>query len=471
MSQRFFCGISVGKMQGTNFVHMNQSYDIVLTTYATLGKCWKSMSIEKRATRNPLGIPKELLTKEKRAPLFFGRRFHTVVYDESHTMSKVASNCTQAALNVQAHSVICSTGTVLTRDMEDVRTQLRLMGYADDPRTDLSKNMFSLTKKQAKLALKPVVRHVQLVEPNQTEATILRAGTKARRRIQYKLRKLKRQGHAETAEYERTLNRLRQCDTYLSMVTLAATDFGKYEKEAQLDGLINMFKLEDELKMAFYQKEEDLGHKSSKVQATLKVVEAINEACLIFSSYKCILHILKLLFEERKMHVFMMTGDTKSADRTRIISEVDMRARRGEKVVFLVTMGLGMGWTCNGLRNIVMLAPEWNKSSSDQSAARCHRVGQVQQVHIYDLHTTGSLEDTKAQSSKRKGSLLDSVVSKKKILSLAQEEKEMAEKKEADRKKTREVAERMKALFGDKQTDNTGNTKEEEEDLTDLFTT
>lgn len=69
----------------------------------------------------------------------------------------------------------------------------------------------------------------------------------------------------------------------------------------------------------------------------------------------------------------------------------------------------GYGLNLQFARNVVYYSNDWDYATRAQSEDRVHRLGQEQDVHIYDLACYGSLDMRILQCLKRKEHLLENI--------------------------------------------------------------
>ena len=448
--RKFFSGIQVGIMHSRSIINPITPYDVVLTTYGTLASEWIGLDMDNIRKRRVVGFKDEELVDTK-AKYFFGQFFHCVIYDESgHMLCKWGTTRTQAALNIRSRRTICLSGTPIVNSYDDLRVQLACMGH--DPnvaQVDLKHIFFSLTKVDAGLKLPEKTKEVHVVTPNRVETKCILAGHIRLRMIKCMISKLRRQGSQGTEAYIRLTNALHEVHTYLSMLSLA----GACINRNSVFRLLAKFKIQEDIRVHFMDREGVLGKKSSKVQAVAQFVGSLDCACGIFSPYIGVLNMLKEVLEEQGVDVYIITGKTELRERMQIIQYVNKRAK-DQKVVLLATSKLGMGWNCTNIHVGIMVAPEWTQATTDQCGDRFHRIGQTQIVHMHYFQTKGSLEVDKDRSSKRKASILDQAKKNKTMLSakeikarekkaLEEAKKEM-EKEMAHTKATKTAKKRIK---------------------------
>ena len=72
------------------------------------------------------------------------------------------------------------------------------------------------------------------------------------------------------------------------------------------------------------------------------------------------------------------------------------------RVLVLTYRGGAHGLNLQVARNVFFIDPDWNPAILMQAMARCYRIGQTQDVHVYNLVTANSLEERVQQVIQRK---------------------------------------------------------------------
>ena len=62
-----------------------------------------------------------------------------------------------------------------------------------------------------------------------------------------------------------------------------------------------------------------------------------------------------------------------------------------EQVIFLLNLG-GLGVTLTAANTVIFYDNDWNPTMDAQATDRAHRIGQSQDVNVYQLVTKGTIE-------------------------------------------------------------------------------
>lgn len=127
-----------------------------------------------------------------------------------------------------------------------------------------------------------------------------------------------------------------------------------------------------------------------------KVIELIKESngkdkILLFSQFTKALKKLSIKFDIENIPYCYLDGNTKAAERIKIVEEFN---NNEEKRVFLISLKAGgTGLNLTSANTVIHLDPWWNPSIEDQATDRAHRIGQKNNVKVIKLITKGTIEE------------------------------------------------------------------------------
>lgn len=107
--------------------------------------------------------------------------------------------------------------------------------------------------------------------------------------------------------------------------------------------------------------------------------------------------VINLYAEElRKLGIaaFVLTGETKQDDRTRMIAAFQDPNQTFARVFLLNTMAGGVSVTLDAADDLVFLDKTWIPDDQEQVEDRIHRVSRIHNVNIYSLISEGTIEET-----------------------------------------------------------------------------
>ena len=153
---------------------------------------------------------------------------------------------------------------------------------------------------------------------------------------------------------------------------------------------------------------------SSKLIQCMEIIEdAINSGhrILLFSGYTSMFEIIQKELSKRNIKYFKLTGQTKVSER---IDLVDKFNSSQEYKVFLISLKAGgTGLNLTGADMVIHFDPWWNSSAENQATDRAYRIGQKNNVQVYKLITSNSIEEKIYELQQKKTELIDNMLSTK----------------------------------------------------------
>ena len=140
-----------------------------------------------------------------------------------------------------------------------------------------------------------------------------------------------------------------------------------------------------------------------KFQRTKEIFETKvpkGEKLIVFSGFK---GVLKHLSTTWSVPHVLVHGETK--DRADQFHE--FRSSDTTNVLLLTSQVGSVGLNLQEANHIILLDPWWNFVQSDQAEARCHRIGQKREVHIWRLYIKNSIEQRMLDMCQSKSGLAD----------------------------------------------------------------
>jgi superfamily II DNA or RNA helicase len=126
---------------------------------------------------------------------------------------------------------------------------------------------------------------------------------------------------------------------------------------------------------------------------------------LVFSQFTRMLDLLAQGLDERRITFVELTGATQ--DRQRAVDRFEGR----EVDVFLISLKAGgTGLNLTSADTVVHYDPWWNAASQAQATDRAYRIGQTRPVFVYNLITTGTVEERMLQLQQKKSELARSLL-------------------------------------------------------------
>lgn len=155
---------------------------------------------------------------------------------------------------------------------------------------------------------------------------------------------------------------------------------------------------------------------SSEIQCSAKldrmeelVADSIanGQQVVIFSNWTTITHEVENRLSDYKVGV--ITGETPDTERQWVVDEF----QNGELDVVVGTSGaMGVGITLHAASIEIFLDHPWNKANYEQCVDRCHRIGQKNNLTIYNIMAKNTIDERIWELVKRKGELSDQIIDK-----------------------------------------------------------
>ena len=157
---------------------------------------------------------------------------------------------------------------------------------------------------------------------------------------------------------------------------------------------------------------EDYTGQSSKLEQCMQVIkDAIyaGHKILIFSGFTSMFDIITKRLEKEEIPYFMLTGKTKVETRIQMVDEFNTR---DDVKVFLISLKAGgTGLNLTGADMVIHYDPWWNLSAENQATDRAYRIGQRNNVQVFKLISSGTIEEKIINLQERKKDLTNSVIS------------------------------------------------------------
>lgn len=158
----------------------------------------------------------------------------------------------------------------------------------------------------------------------------------------------------------------------------------------------------------------DSREKPGKMVQTLDIIQneiSNGHKILLFSQFTSMLAILKRELRALNVKCFILEGETKKADRLKLVKEFN--EYDGPAVFLISLLAGGTGLNLTGADVVIHYDPWWNVAMENQATDRAHRIGQQNTVKIYKMVTKDTIEQRIIEMQKKKASLANSILSGK----------------------------------------------------------
>lgn len=129
-----------------------------------------------------------------------------------------------------------------------------------------------------------------------------------------------------------------------------------------------------------------------------------NESVVVFSQWTCVTDLLVPYLEKLGYKVACITGATNSTNRQNIVDNF----QKGNYDVLVGTIGAaGTGLTLTHAHTMIFLDQPWTYANYSQACDRIYRIGQKNNVTIYNFICRDTIDETIWQTVKKKGKMSD----------------------------------------------------------------
>ena len=149
----------------------------------------------------------------------------------------------------------------------------------------------------------------------------------------------------------------------------------------------------------------DAKNASAKLDAICELVSTCmdeGKKVLVFSQFTSFLDLIGTRLAEQGVDFYTITGETPKKRRVELVDEFN-----GNDVpVFLISLKAGnTGLNLVGASVVVHADPWWNAAAQNQATDRAHRIGQTQDVNVYQIVAKDTIEERILKLQEKKSEL------------------------------------------------------------------
>ncbi len=333
---------------------------------------------------------------QQEAELLAGIQWETLLLDEAQAIKNMATQRSQAAMNLQAGFKFVTTGTPLENHLGELWNLFRfinpgLLGSHKSFSTRFSGPIERQQDKKARGHLKKLIQPFILRRTKNQVLEELPPRTEIIHHVEL--------SGEEMAFYEA----LRQ----QAVERLASADGTEGDRRFQI--LAELMRLRraccnPRLIMP------EVGLHGAKLTAFIEIVEELREGghkALVFSQFVDHLAIIRRELDQRQISYQYLDGATAIKERQRSVNSF----QAGEGELFLISLKAGgVGLNLTAADYVIHMDPWWNPAVEDQASDRAHRIGQQRPVTIYRLVAKNTIEEQIVALHSQKRDLADSLL-------------------------------------------------------------
>ncbi len=155
----------------------------------------------------------------------------------------------------------------------------------------------------------------------------------------------------------------------------------------------------------------DYSGESAKLNQCMELIEgaiSANHKILLFSGFTSMFDIITKELEQRGIEYSILTGQTKVDTRIEMVDEFNKD--KNIKVFLISLKAGGTGLNLTGADIVIHFDPWWNLSAQNQATDRAYRIGQKNNVQVFKLITSNSIEEKIQKLQERKMDLSEQVI-------------------------------------------------------------
>ncbi|HHX60478.1 MAG TPA: DEAD/DEAH box helicase, partial [Epulopiscium sp.] len=155
---------------------------------------------------------------------------------------------------------------------------------------------------------------------------------------------------------------------------------------------------------------EDYTGQSGKLDLCMELIEDSTKGghrILLFSQFTTMLDKISEELNHRGIKHLMLTGSTRTEKRMGLVDKFN----EGQVPIFLISLkagGTGLNLTAADI--VIHYDPWWNLSAQNQATDRAYRMGQTNNVQVFQLIAKDSIEEKIQKLQERKKDLTESVI-------------------------------------------------------------
>ena len=320
--------------------------------------------------------------------------------DESQVFANPGTKTYRAVMGVYGQSKWCLTGTPIRNECTDLYAQLRWCGMSDViastpllwkrrvhegvfDRYRLDRFILNMDYTKAGVKLPEKKRHVIAVELESDEEKAIYENM--RQRTLEALHSASISNHVTYAHVLALFTRLRQTCVAAHVIT----------PQSKRDNRPALAHFQPDSSVAEWclDREGTAGIMSTKLQKMVEVIKRVpaDEKVVIFSNFVALMDLAEeAVMVETDTECFMIDGGISGTERDTQLAE--FKAHPGKAVLFVNYKVGAEGLNITEANHVICLEPWWNYATHSQAEARCWRIGQTRNVHVYDIFIKDSIE-------------------------------------------------------------------------------
>ncbi len=321
--------------------------------------------------------------------------WHTVILDEAQAIKNVATQRSQAAMELEADFRLIMTGTPLENHLGELWNLLEFInpGLLGSVETFQSRFTVPIVRDSCRESRRRLKKLIQPFILRRTKSQVLQelpSRTEVTLQVEFSAE--------EAAFYEALRQR--------ALEKLADVQDGRGQHLQVLAEIMRLRRACCHPRLVM----DDCGISGSKLALFSKTIDELldnKHKVLVFSQFVDHLSILRKELDSKGVSYQFLDGSTPMKQRKQSVEAF----QAGQGDVFLISLKAGgLGLNLTAADYVIHMDPWWNPAVEDQASDRAHRLGQQRPVTIYRLITQGTIEERIHQLHASKRDLADSLL-------------------------------------------------------------
>ncbi|MBT5953138.1 DEAD/DEAH box helicase [bacterium] len=344
--------------------------------------------------------------------------FESVIFDEAQFTKNLMSKRAQAVRKLNAHFMVCLTGTPLENSIFEYYAVVDLaipgiFGTIEEFQKVISEKKEQLILNRAKpFVLRRTKTEILKELPKKSETDLWLNMSEAQKKLYSKIIKESRavvaQESSNTMTILTSILRLRQICAAPELLKIAAdklTEKGLKKGETSEKAEKTLSVLNQLIKEAG---DIESSPKVEFLETKIRELHLEGHSVLVYSQFRSMLDVLEPRLESKGLKYYRLDGSTPVMKRKKDVEDFQNSKEPATYLISLKAGGVGLNLTKASV--VFFVEPWWNPAVENQAADRTHRIGQQKSVFVYRLLMKNSIEEKMMELKDKKKDLFKKIL-------------------------------------------------------------